>query len=239
MGYHYGRYAPPPAAPVLPPHAVAAIPLPAASEHPSLRLPPPPSAAARAAELPISRELAAIRTPAGDAWALHLDARGATSDWWGAAQEVTRTRGVLRGLELRAALVAGQLGGLVATYAPGQAKYPKQLRPFQLDHSVSLLGHLPGTSSYPSGHARQAFASARIVSRLDPAQAEGAMAFAGDVARSRVYAGAHLPSDVAAGARLGIAVGDAVVGAVHVARVAVPIAAVAGGAWALHEALTD
>jgi hypothetical protein len=93
-----------------------------------------------------------------------------------------------------------------------------------------VIGIPPTNSSYPSGHTRNAFAEARIVAKLDPAQADIAYARAEEVALSRMYAGAHLPSDVMAGARLGTAVGDAVVGAVKVARVAVPLAALGGAA---------
>ncbi|MCB0879608.1 MAG: phosphatase PAP2 family protein [Thermoleophilia bacterium] len=229
MGYHYGRYEPPPAAPALPRSLRdALVPLPGAADHPALKVPPPPAAAAREAELVISHAAQEARTASGVEWALHMDARGATSMWWGAAQRARRTQGLLGDLRIRAGLVGAQVASLVATHVPGQTKVDLA-RPFQLDPTMELLGHRPGTSSYPSGHARQAYASARVVARLDPSQAELAYQLADEVAASRVYAGAHLPSDVIAGANLGTAVGDAVLGAARVAKVVVPIAAIGAG----------
>jgi membrane-associated phospholipid phosphatase len=230
MGYHYGRYQAPPSAPVLPSSLDAALAgLPTATTDASLRLPVPRADAARRAELPIVRDAVASRDPSGIRWASYMDSRGATSMWWGSAQQLRRTGGLARSIELRVALVVGQVAALVATHAPGQTAAKLQ-RPFQLDTSIALLGMKPNTSSYPSGHARTAYAMARIVARLDPSQADQAYEHAGEVARSRVYAAAHLPSDVLAGARLGTAVGDAVVGAVHVGRVALPVAAVGAAA---------
>lgn len=239
MGYHFGRYEPPPVAPALPPDATAAIQLPRPGDRGPMRLPTPASSAARTAELDVVRALASARTPAGEAWATHMDARGATSMWWGAAQTASRERGLLRGLELRTAIALGQIAGLAATYAPGQARHARQPRPYEMDPSITLVGHRPKTSSFPSGHTRQAFASATIVSRLDPPQAERAWSLASDVARSRIYSGAHVPSDVLAGAKFGIAVGDAVVGVVHAGRVAVPLGVAVGGAALLARAVRD
>jgi hypothetical protein len=227
MGYDFGRYVPPPAAPQLPAYLRDSVLLPGPTDHGALLVSPPPSEAQRLSELTVSQRIAAERTDAGVAWATYMDKRGATSMWWGAAQELKRTGGTARSLELRAALVAGQVADIVISYMPGQHRY-RMPRPFQLDPSIPVIGIPPANSSYPSGHTRNAFAEARNVAKLDPAQAEAAYARADEVALSRIYAGAHLPSDVMAGARLGTAVGDAVVGAVKVARVAVPLAALGG-----------
>ena len=76
-------------------------------------------------------------------------------------------------------------------------------RPFQVDPSIDLLVKRPGSWSFPSGHAARSFANAEILSFLDPAHATKYRAAAEEVALSRVYAGAHFPSDVVAGAKLG------------------------------------
>src|SRR4051794_39707720 len=99
MGYHYGHYRPPPHAPVLPAALDAALPLPAPASRESLRLPPAPADAARRSELGLVHELVAARTPAGDAWARYMDARGASSMWWGAAQRLHANGSLLRSLE--------------------------------------------------------------------------------------------------------------------------------------------
>lgn len=236
MKYHFGRYQPPPPRPVLPSELLATVSLPSAADSAPLRVPPPPADAARLAETAIVKRVASARTAEVERWATYMNARGATSMWWGAAREVSAQHGIMRGLELRAAIGVGHVAAMAATYGPGQSQF-NRARPFQLDTLIPEFGQPPRTSSYPSGHSRNAFTSARIVAKLHPELADSAYAQASDVALSRVVAGMHLPSDVRAGARLGIATGDAVVGAVRVARVAVPIAAIAGSALLLRSAV--
>jgi membrane-associated phospholipid phosphatase len=65
----------------------------------------------------------------------------------------------------------------------------------------------PTGLSFPSAHASSSFAAARAYSSLMPA---GPLyAVAGAMALSRVYLGVHYPSDIAAGAALGMALGAA------------------------------
>jgi undecaprenyl-diphosphatase len=64
------------------------------------------------------------------------------------------------------------------------------------------------TTSFPSGHAASAAAFATGVSLEMPALAVGVGGLATAVAASRVVTGAHYPSDVVAGAVLGIGVGS-------------------------------
>jgi decaprenylphosphoryl-5-phosphoribose phosphatase len=65
----------------------------------------------------------------------------------------------------------------------------------------------PTALSFPSAHASSSFAAARAYSSLMPA---GPLyAVAGAMAVSRVYLGVHYPSDIAAGAALGMVLGAA------------------------------
>jgi len=65
----------------------------------------------------------------------------------------------------------------------------------------------PTKLSFPSAHASSSFAAARAYSCLVPA---GPLyAVAGAMALSRVYLGVHYPSDIAAGAALGMVLGHA------------------------------
>jgi decaprenylphosphoryl-5-phosphoribose phosphatase len=76
-----------------------------------------------------------------------------------------------------------------------------------LDGLPPLIG-TPTGLSFPSAHASSSFAAARAYGQLVPA---GPLyAVAGAMALSRVYLGVHYPSDVAAGALLGTAIGSAV-----------------------------
>jgi undecaprenyl-diphosphatase len=63
----------------------------------------------------------------------------------------------------------------------------------------------PSTSSFPSGHASAAFFAASLLSETDPALAPVWFGLAGGVATSRAYVRIHHPSDVVAGATVGLA----------------------------------
>jgi undecaprenyl-diphosphatase len=69
------------------------------------------------------------------------------------------------------------------------------------------LIRLPASSSFPSSHAAMSVAAAMVLSRLRPGLAPAWWTAAVLMCASRVYVGAHHPSDVAAGAAVGAAVG--------------------------------
>lgn len=66
-----------------------------------------------------------------------------------------------------------------------------------------------GFDSFPSGHASATFAVAMVLARQFPKAAWAAMGVAVVVAMSRVLRGSHFPTDVAAGAVIGVLVGAA------------------------------
>jgi len=68
------------------------------------------------------------------------------------------------------------------------------------------LGGAPSSLSFPSGHATSSFACATAMTRIAP---EAAILFllAAAIGASRPYLGMHYPSDVLAGALLGIGLG--------------------------------
>ena len=78
-------------------------------------------------------------------------------------------------------------------------------RPFDVDATIVVIDARPVTASFPSGHAAMAAAFALAGSRMLPASAWAWWPLAAIVAASRVYIGAHWPSDVIAGAILGVA----------------------------------
>ena len=84
-------------------------------------------------------------------------------------------------------------------------------RPHMQDAAVRVVGPLPETSSFPSGHAAAAFAAAVALARAWPGGTLVWWCLATVMALSRVYAGAHFPTDILAGAILGWLAGRLVV----------------------------
>lgn len=94
---------------------------------------------------------------------------------------------------------------LAASLANGPAKLlVRRRRPRQ--EPGTLIG-MPRSTSFPSGHSATAFAFATATSRELPALAPALVCLAGAVSYSRVHAGVHYPSDVVAGAAIGIGCG--------------------------------
>jgi membrane-associated phospholipid phosphatase len=74
---------------------------------------------------------------------------------------------------------------------------------------LPALVKVPTSLSFPSAHASMSFAAARGYSGLAPALRAPLHALAAAMAVSRVYLGVHYPSDIAVGALLGSAIGNA------------------------------
>ena len=68
------------------------------------------------------------------------------------------------------------------------------------------LGGAPSSLSFPSAHATSSFAVATAMTRVEPIAAL-AFILAAALALGRPYLGMHYPSDVLAGAILGVALG--------------------------------
>ena len=79
-------------------------------------------------------------------------------------------------------------------------------RPRPVLEGLPPLGGAPSSLSFPSAHAFSSFAVATAMFRVDPATA-GAFAVAAAISLGRPYLGMHYPSDVLAGALLGVALG--------------------------------
>lgn len=79
-------------------------------------------------------------------------------------------------------------------------------RPRPVLEGLPPLGGAPSSLSFPSAHALSSFAVATAMYRVDPATA-GALVVALAISLGRPYLGMHYPSDVLAGALLGILLG--------------------------------
>ena len=80
-------------------------------------------------------------------------------------------------------------------------------RPYEVDSSITVIDAKPVTRSFPSGHAAMAVAGALAGSQLLSYSAWLWWPLAAIVAVSRVYIGVHWPSDVIAGALIGLTTG--------------------------------
>jgi membrane-associated phospholipid phosphatase len=82
------------------------------------------------------------------------------------------------------------------------------IRPSQADTSITLTFALPNHPSYPSGHSCVSAAAATVLTSLFPDRAAEVDGWVTEAGLSRMYAGIHYRSDIAAGKELGTAVGQ-------------------------------
>lgn len=74
---------------------------------------------------------------------------------------------------------------------------------------IETLVPMPASASFPSGHAAISFAAAIVLCAALPKLAPAFLLLAAAVALSRTYVGVHYPTDVVAGAALGLLVATA------------------------------
>ena len=83
-------------------------------------------------------------------------------------------------------------------------------RPFEVEDLVPIVDP-PTSASFPSGHTAHSFAAAFCIFYYNGRWGIPALAFASLVGVSRIYLGVHWPTDVLAGAIVGMAVAYAVI----------------------------
>ncbi len=109
-----------------------------------------------------------------------------------------------QGVILLAALAAGVLVGNVCL-----KNLIARPRPCWLDDSVRLLVSSPTDYSFPSGHTLASAIGATVLTKTDRRWGWAAIPAAAVIAFSRLYLFLHFPSDILAGAVLGVAIGEA------------------------------
>lgn len=104
-----------------------------------------------------------------------------------------------------------RVGAQTSAVSARSKKLWKRARPFRTDARIQPVGRKPVDASYPSGHATRAFAWAVVLGELFPAKKEELLARAKEIGQSRLIVGVHYPSDVAAGTKLGQAIGAKII----------------------------
>lgn len=107
-----------------------------------------------------------------------------------------RKAGAVVALALVLSLLVGNFGLKLLIERP---------RPCDVDPSVVLLIPHPGEFSFPSGHSMSSFAAAASILFFHKKWGIAAMILAGLIAFSRLYLYVHYPTDVLAGALIGVA----------------------------------
>ena len=112
---------------------------------------------------------------------------------------------------VRGAVAIGVTSALVNVLA--KSAVPRQ-RPDRAGVGVPVGRNvrMPGSTSFPSGHAASGFAFAAAIGRDQPWLGMALRFLAAAVAYSRVHTGVHYPSDTVVGALIGEGTGQAVAG---------------------------
>jgi membrane-associated phospholipid phosphatase len=164
--------------------------------------PPSANSSATKSELAELTQLASQRTPevitSIDYW------NGGTVRRWSEIQRSfirTARPNPVRASRGLALVSVAMYDALVAAW---DAKYAyERPRPFQLEGGPPLYGPEPVTPSYVSERAAVSAAAADVLEYLFPAESSAIQAALGQATNADLYSGAHFPSDVEAGARLG------------------------------------
>src|SRR5947199_2001478 len=94
-------------------------------------------------------------------------------------------------------------------------------RPFDAHPQIHPL-YVVHSSSFPAGHAATAFAGATLLSYFAPRLTPLFVVLAAAIGFSHVYVDVHYPTDVLAGAAIGVMVGAAAIGIILVIESKVP-----------------
>ena len=118
----------------------------------------------------------------------------------------TRKTGLMMGVALVCGLIVGNI-----TLKP----LIHRIRPYDLNPDVTLLIDRLSDFSFPSGHTLSSFEGATVLMIRDKRFGVPAMVLAVCIALSRLYLYVHYPTDVLAGAILGIGFGFLAVAVVN------------------------
>ncbi|MCW2973371.1 MAG: acid phosphatase, partial [Thermoleophilia bacterium] len=162
----------------------------------------PPSAAGERDEITMMLGLQEARTSLDERIAGYF-ANGPALDWFDA-----QAARITKGMSVADAASAQKLLDDVFDSGHSAVHGAKQIwerpRPFQASTEIHTSTYKKADSgSYVSGHTSNAVGMGHVLAALDPTHAKDYLRVAHDMAHARVVAGAHFPSDTAAGAFIG------------------------------------
>lgn len=169
---------------------------------------PPPSGAAQRRELAQLHRIDARRSPTGVKAANWLEAHGKKDIWKLYRKQFGQLAGKAAYKRAKALFKATyKLANDLA--AQGKTRFSRP-SPYITDPSLHAVNQsrFKKKLSYPAKHTLISFALVPLLSRDDPHRAGEYRWMADEISYSRLYAGGHYPSDVAAGAYLGTLTGE-------------------------------
>jgi len=82
-------------------------------------------------------------------------------------------------------------------------------RPYEITDKIDSVTDTDDTPSFPSGHAAEAYALAKVLGNKYPKKKKELDSMAEKIGMSRIQMGNHFPSDVKAGKKVGLIIADA------------------------------
>jgi membrane-associated phospholipid phosphatase len=177
------------------------------------RVPPPPDAAATAAELAWLKTLTQEKDLTIAEQVRFWNAGPPSYRWLDVVTNrlLDPTQTTIGAYPNRAYLYVS-LAIYDATIAAWESKYTyNRKRPSELDSGITPRVAVPRSPSYPSDYAATAFAAADVLSYFNPGEADLFRSLAEEAARSRLYAGVEFLSDSNAGIELGHRVAEKII----------------------------
>lgn len=164
---------------------------------------PPPTGRAQRHELAVLHRIDAHRTPAGIAASVWLEAHGNKDVWKLYRKQYQSFVSPAAGSDAKATFKATYALGN-ALEAQGKAHFAR-VSPYIADPTLHALNQnrFAKKFSYPSKHTLVSYALMGVLSQLEPQRSAEYRWMSDEISYSRLYAGGHYPSDVAAGAYLG------------------------------------